>query len=160
MKYKTDILIIGSGISGLSLAIKLAEIIPDQNILITTKENVDDCNTSYAQGGIACVWDKKDSFKKHVQDTLVAGDELCNKDVVQKIISQAPERINELIDLGVEFNRNGSGEYDLGQEGGHSERRILHVNDFTGKNIERVLIKRVKDFDNIEIKEELCAVNL
>jgi len=160
LNYKTDILIIGSGISGLSLAIKLAEKIPDQNILIITKEKIDDCNTSHAQGGIACVWDKNDSFEKHIHDTLVAGDDLCNEEVVRRIISQAPERINELIDLGVDFNKNGSGEYDLGQEGGHSERRILHVNDLTGKNIENALIKRVKEFDNIEIREQYCAVNL
>ncbi|MFX1275779.1 MAG: L-aspartate oxidase [Promethearchaeota archaeon] len=160
MNYSTDVLIIGSGISGLSLAIKLAELDPNLNILIITKEKIDDCNTSNAQGGIACVWNKNDSFEKHIQDTLIAGDELCDENVVRKIISQAPDRINELIDLGVEFNRDPDGNYDLSKEGGHSERRILHVNDLTGKNIEENLIKRVNEFNNVDIKEKFCAVNL
>ncbi len=160
MNHTTDVLIIGSGISGLSLAIKLAKLIPEQNITIITKEKVDDCNTFNAQGGIACVWDKGDSFKKHVQDTLIAGDDLCDENIVKRIISQAPERIRELIDMGVTFSKDNDGNLDLGQEGGHSERRILHVNDLTGKNIEESLIKRVKECDNIEIKEKFCAVNL
>ena len=160
LKIKTDFLIIGGGISGLTLAIKLAQLIPDQNILIITKEKLQDCNTFHAQGGIACVWDKEDSFEKHVQDTLIAGDELCNEIVVRQVITQAPERIKELIDWGVEFNRNEEGEYDLGKEGGHSERRVLHSNDKTGESIENMLIEKVKEFDNVEIKEKWCAINL
>lgn len=160
MKLKTDILIIGGGISGLSLAIKLAELAKDQKILIITKETLIDCNTYNAQGGIACVWDKTDSFKKHIQDTVIAGDGLCNENIVKEIITQAPERINELIDLGVSFNRNENGQYDLGREGGHSQRRVLHVNDLTGEAIQNVLIKNVKKLSNIEIKENWCAVNL
>lgn len=160
MKLKTDILIIGGGISGLTLAIKLAELTKDQKILIITKETLIDCNTYNAQGGIACVWDKTDFFKKHIQDTVIAGDGLCDENVVKEIITQAPERINELIDLGVSFNRNENGQYDLGREGGHSQRRVLHVNDLTGEAIQNVLIKNVKAHSNIEIKENWCAVNL
>ena len=160
MKIKTDFLIIGGGVAGLTLAIKIAQLIQDQNILIITKEQIKDCNTYHAQGGIACVWDKKDSFEKHIQDTLIAGDELCNETVVRQVITQAPERIKELIDWGVEFNRNEEGEYDLGKEGGHSERRVLHSNDKTGESIENTLIKKVKEFDNVEIKEKWCAINL
>lgn len=161
MKIKTDILIIGSGISGLSLAIKLTDLNKDLDILLITKENLKDCNTYHAQGGIASVWDKKnDSFEKHIQDTLSAGDQLCDESVVRKIINQAPERINELIEWGVDFTRNENGDYDLGKEGGHSERRVLHVNDQTGQSIELALIGYIKQFDNINIREKWCAVNL
>ncbi|MGB5910423.1 MAG: L-aspartate oxidase [Promethearchaeia archaeon] len=160
MKIKTDILIVGGGISGLSLAIKLATLIPDQEILLITKENLKESNTYYAQGGIACVWNGNDNFENHVQDTLIAGDGLCNEVVVRKIVMQAPERIKELIDLGVEFNRGENGEYDLGKEGGHSERRILHVNDLTGQNVEKKLIEEINKHHNIQIKEYWCAINL
>ncbi|TFG02312.1 MAG: L-aspartate oxidase [Promethearchaeota archaeon] len=160
MKLKTDILIIGGGISGLSLAIKLSNLAKDSNILLITKEKLEDCNTYHAQGGIACVWNENDNIEKHVQDTLVAGDGLCDENVVRQIISKAPERIKELINSGVEFTRKENGEYDLGQEGGHSERRILHVNDLTGQSIESKLIEKVKTCNNVEIKEKWCAVNL
>jgi len=161
LKIKTDILIIGSGISGLGLAIKLAGLNKDLDILLITKENLKDCNTYNAQGGIASVWDKKnDSFEKHIQDTLSAGDQLCNESVVREIINQAPERISELIEWGVDFNRNEKGDYDLGKEGGHSQRRILHVNDQTGKSIELTLIEYIKQFENIRVREKWCAVNL
>ena len=160
MKLKTDILIIGGGISGLTLAIKLAELTNDQKILIITKETLIDCNTYNAQGGIACVWDKTDSFEKHFQDTVIAGDGLCDENIVKEIITQAPERINELIDLGVSFNRNENGQYDFGREGGHSQRRVFHVDDLTGEAIQNVLIKNITKLSNIEIKENWCAVNL
>lgn len=160
MNYKTDFLIIGGGISGLSLAIKLAHLAPNERILIITKEELRECNTYYAQGGMACVWDEKDSFEKHIQDTLRAGDGLCNEEIVRSILTQVPERMEELIDWGVEFNRNVDGSYDLGREGGHSERRILHVNDLTGQYIEETLIKKIKGYSNIEVKEKFCAINL
>ena len=160
MKLKTDFLIIGSGISGLFLAINISNLIPDRKILLITKERLHDSSTFHAQGGIACAWNSSDNFKKHIRDTLVAGDGLCNENIVSKIITQAPERLQDLIDLGVEFTRNGNGEYDLGQEGGHSERRILHVNDQTGQSVEKVLINHVKALKNIEIKKFWCAVNL
>ncbi|GAH24154.1 unnamed protein product, partial [marine sediment metagenome] len=108
------------GISGLTLAIKLARLAPDNKILLITKENVEEGSTFYAQGGIACVWSDNDSFEKHIQDTLKAGDGLCDEEIVKKILTQAPERIKELIDIGVNFTRKENGEYDLGKEGGHS----------------------------------------
>ncbi|MFX1573616.1 MAG: L-aspartate oxidase [Promethearchaeota archaeon] len=160
MKSKTDFLIIGSGISGLSLALYLSKLVPDERILLITKESLHQSSTYNAQGGIACVWNNNDNFEKHIQDTLIAGDGLCDEKVVRHIITQAPERIKDLIDFGVEFNRNEDGEFNLGQEGGHSERRILHVNDQTGQTIEQTLIKNVKKITNLEIKEKWCAVNL
>ncbi len=160
MKIKTDILIIGGGISGLSLAIKLTNLAPETQILLITKESLTECNTYYAQGGIACVWNENDSFEKHIQDTLIAGDGLCDEQIVRSIIGKAPERIQELIDMGVSFTRDKDGHYDLGKEGGHSERRILHVNDLTGQNIEQKLIEAVRRLENVEIKEFWCAINL
>ncbi len=160
MKLKTDILIIGGGISGLSLAIKLHELAEDSKIIIITKENLEDCSTYYAQGGVACVWDDNDDIENHVRDTLTAGDGLCDETVVRKIITQAPERINELIKWGVNFTKDENGNYRLGKEGGHSERRVLHVKDFTGQSIESKLIEIVKKISNIEIHEKWCAINL
>ncbi|MFW9874396.1 MAG: L-aspartate oxidase [Candidatus Thorarchaeota archaeon] len=160
MKLKTDFLIIGSGISGLSLAMYLSNLAPDERILLITKEKLHESSTYHAQGGIACVWNNNDNFEKHIHDTLIAGDGLCDENVVRKIITQAPERVNDLIELGVEFTRNTYGEYDLGKEGGHTVRRVLHVNDQTGQSIEQSLIKKVKKLSNVEIKENWCAVNL
>ncbi|MFX0071575.1 MAG: L-aspartate oxidase [Candidatus Hermodarchaeota archaeon] len=160
MKYKTDFLIIGSGISGLSFALYLSKLVPKANLFLATKQNLLDSSTYYAQGGIACVWNDGDNFEKHIQDTLIAGDGLCKENVVRHIIQQAPDRINDLIDLGVNFNQNNDGEYELGKEGGHSVRRIFHVNDQTGKSVEEILIDHVKKLDNIQIKENWCAVNL
>ncbi len=160
MKLKTDFLIIGSGISGLSLANYLSKLLPEESILLITKEHLHESSTFHAQGGIACVWNNNDSFEKHVQDTLIAGDGLCDEIIVKKIINQAPDRIRDLIELGINFTRNNSGEYDLGQEGGHSERRILHVNDQTGQNVEQTLINTAKKLKNLEIKEKWCGVNL
>ena len=160
MNTKTDFLIIGGGISGLSLAKKLARLSPDDKILLIAKENLEEGSTYYAQGGIASVWSDSDDFEKHIQDTLIAGDGLCNEKVVKKVVTQAPERINELIEMGVQFTRNDAGNYDLGKEGGHSERRILHINDQTGQFIEKNLIDTVKKIKNIKIREHWCAINL
>ena len=160
MKLNTDVLIIGGGVSGLSLAIKLHELAEDSKIIIITKENLEDCSTYYAQGGVACVWDDNDDIENHVRDTLIAGDGLCDETVVRKIITQAPERINELIKWGVDFTKDENGNYRLGKEGGHSKRRVLHVKDFTGQSIESKLIEIVKKISNIEIHEKWCAVNL
>jgi len=160
LKLKTDILIIGGGISGLSLAIKLHELAEDSKIIIITKENLEDCSTYYAQGGVACVWDDNDNIENHVRDTLIAGDGLCDETIVRQIITQAPERITELIKWGVNFTKDENGNYRLGKEGGHSERRVLHVKDFTGQSIESKLIEIVKKISNIEIHEKWCAVNL
>ena len=160
MKLNTDVLIIGGGVSGLSLAIKLHELAEDSKIIIITKENLEDCSTYYAQGGVACVWDDNDNIENHIRDTLIAGDGLCDETVVRKIITQAPERINELIEWGVDFTKDENGDYKLGKEGGHSERRVLHVKDFTGQSIESTLIEKVKRISNVEIHEKWCAVNL
>ena len=160
MKLKTDVLIIGGGISGTTLAIKLAMLNENIGIKLITKEKLEDCNTYHAQGGIACVWDEKDDFNKHINDTLTAGDGLCDEEIVKAIITQAPQRIKELIQWGVEFTENKSGEYDLGKEGGHSERRVLHANDLTGREIEKKLLLKLKEFSNIEILEHWCAINL
>lgn len=134
--------------------------VPEEDILLITKEKLSECNTLYAQGGIACVRGKNDSFEKHIQDTLIAGDGLCDEEVVRLIVSKAPERIDQLIEMGVEFSRNNEGEYDLGKEGGHSERRVLHINDLTGQNIELKLIEKVNKIPNLQIKEDWCAINL
>ena len=160
MKLTTDFLVIGSGISGLSLVYYLSKILPTRKVLLLTKETLQESSTYHAQGGIACVWNNNDDFEKHIQDTIIAGDGLCEESVVREIITQAPERIQDLIDLGVEFTQNEKGEYDLGKEGGHSVRRILHVNDQTGQSIETALIKTVKNLNNVEIKEKWCAVDL
>ena len=161
MNKSTDFLIIGGGISGLSLAIKLSNLIKDSTILLITKEKLEECNTFHAQGGIACVWDtENDDFKKHIQDTLIAGDGLCNEDIVRQVVTEAPDRIKELIEWDVEFSRDEEGKYELGREGGHSERRVLHVDDLTGKHVELKLIEKVKKISNIEIREKWCAINL
>jgi len=160
MNLKTDFLVVGGGVSGLSVAIKLSHARPDTRIVLITKDDLKEANTYYAQGGMACVWDEEDSFEKHIQDTLKAGDGLCDEEVVREILTQVPERIEELIDWGIEFNRNKDGEYDLGREGGHSERRVLHVNDLTGKYVEETLIKKIKQCENVEIKKNWVAINV
>ncbi len=159
MAQKTDFLIIGSGIAGLSLALKLAEL---GEVLIVTKKKASEGATALAQGGIACVMSKDDSFELHVEDTLRAGDGLCRRETVELVVRQAPERIRELIELGVEFSRdpNDPTRLDLGLEGGHSRRRILHVEDHTGREIERVLLARVQEKANLRVLEGHLAVDL
>ncbi|HAX61748.1 MAG TPA: L-aspartate oxidase [Elusimicrobia bacterium] len=149
--YKSDFLIIGSGIAGLSLALRLEKF---GSVFIITKRGVSDANTTEAQGGIACVCQKNDSFEKHIKDTLIAGAGLCKKNVVELVVKQAPARIEELKNWGVRFD------VDIGLEGGHSERRVLHSGDHTGKVIEEALSARVKNKKNIKIFEDFMAVNL
>src|SRR5690606_6334934 len=132
------VIVVGSGIAGLSFALKVAR--QGRSVAILTKKNKADSNTNWAQGGIAVVTDRRDDFGKHVADTLVAGDGLCNRKVVEQIVREGPARVQELVDLGLTFSRNKRGAYDLGREGGHSERRILHVKDMTGKAIEEALL--------------------
>jgi L-aspartate oxidase len=130
---KTDVLIIGSGIGGLSTAIKLAEKRTELSITVLTKTEEGESNTRYAQGGVAAVWDKEvDSFEKHKDDTLDAGDGLCNEDIVDIVVEEGPERVQEIIDWGVRFDKDKFEKYELGREGGHSENRILHYKDLTG----------------------------
>jgi L-aspartate oxidase len=149
---ETDILIIGSGIAGLTFAVKTAQRFPEKAITILTKANTDETNTKYAQGGIAVVNDfAKDSFDKHIQDTLVAGDGLCNPAIVDIVVKEGPLRVNEIIEWGAKFDKNSEGEYMRGKEGGHSENRILHHKDVTGFEIERALVEETKQYPNIQI---------
>src|SRR6218665_1090560 len=154
---KVDFLVIGSGIAGLSFALKAAS---KGKVLILTKVNADETNTKYAQGGIAAVFDAEtDSFDKHISDTLIAGDGLCDRKIVEIVVTEGPDRIQELIDYGTNFDKHGS-EYDLTREGGHSEKRILHYKDITGKEIERALLEQVSKNPNIEILTHYYAVEI
>jgi L-aspartate oxidase len=164
MKVKTDFLIIGSGVAGLTFALKVAD---HGSVTIVTKKGVMDTNTAQAQGGIASVFGKPDSFDLHIRDTLVAGDGLCNREVVEMVVRNGPERIHELIDMGVRFNlaerQREKGEdlnLDLGREGGHSEKRIIHAEDMTGRELERVLVEHVKKHPNIKVYENHIAIDL
>src|SRR3954471_20965661 len=161
--HEFDFLILGSGIAGLSFALKVA---PRGRVAIITKNDRAESNTNYAQGGIAAVTSKEDSFLMHVRDTLEAGAGLCKEEVVRTIVEEGPARIAELIELGMKFSErelprsHGAKELDLGKEGGHSKRRILHAKDVTGREIERALLAAVAERPNIEIFENHFAVDL
>lgn len=157
MQIKTDFLIIGSGIAGLSFALKAAK---HGNVILITKGNEDESNTKYAQGGIAAVWDSEDSIEKHVKDTLVAGAGLCDEGIVRMVITESKIRVQELIDLGTSFDKKVNGDYDLAKEGGHSENRILHYKDATGAEIERALLKKVRSEKNITIYDHYFAIDI
>lgn len=158
---QTDFLVIGSGIAGLTFAVKTAKRFPDKTITILTKVNTDETNTKYAQGGIAVVYDdKNDSFQKHIQDTLISGDGLCNEEVVTMVIEEGPHRVQEIIDWGAKFDRHESGDYKRGKEGGHSENRILHHKDITGYEIERALIEEAEKYPNIVINNYWYVVDI
>ena len=149
---QTDFLVIGSGIAGLTYALKVAEACPDKTVTILTKTQSDETNTKYAQGGIAGVMDfDKDSFDKHIEDTMIAGDGLCDKEVVEIVVREGVERIKELINWGTNFDKDRDGDYALGREGGHSEFRILHHKDVTGKEMERALLEAIKSKPNIQL---------
>lgn len=153
-----DVLVIGSGIAGLSFALKVAQL--GHSVAILTKKNKADSNTNWAQGGIAVVTAETDDFAKHVEDTIVAGDGLCDRAVVKQIIRDGPARIRELVELGLKFSRDHDGEYDLGREGGHSERRILHVKDMTGKAIENALLKSIAREPRVALFEHVFAIDV
>lgn len=158
---KTDFLVIGSGIAGLSYALKVAQHHPDKKILVITKTRADETNTKYAQGGIAGVTDlENDSFDKHIQDTLIAGDGLCNPRTVEIVVKEGPERIQEIIDWGTRFDKDSGGDFKLGKEGGHSEFRILHHKDVTGREIERALLETVGKQSNITIIKHWFVLDL
>src|SRR3978361_870795 len=158
MTKTVDFLVVGSGIAGLSFALKAAK---HGKVLIVTKSNEDESNTKYAQGGVAVVVDKKeDSFDKHINDTLIAGDGLCDKEVVEIVVKEGPDRINEIIDYGTSFDKTNDGLYDLAKEGGHSEFRVLHYKDITGYEIESTLLQQINKEPNIEILTHYFAVDL
>ncbi len=143
-KFKTDILVLGSGVAGLSIAIKTATALPEKTILVATKAHESESNTKYAQGGIAAVWDKLDTFEDHIKDTMVAGDYLSDPEVVKMVVEEAPDCMRQLISWGTDFDQNLEGEIDLGKEGGHSTNRILHYKDVTGYEIEKTLLEQVR----------------
>jgi L-aspartate oxidase len=156
---QTDILVIGSGVAGLAFALKIA---PFASVALVTKKGVMDSNTTQAQGGIASVFGRLDSFALHIQDTLEAGDGLCHRDVVEQVVENGPERIRELIDMGVKFNlsRQDADDLDLGQEGGHSRKRIVHAQDMTGLELERVLVDHLHREPRIRLFENHVAIDL
>lgn len=157
MELSADFVIIGTGVAGLSFALKAAKY---GKVLILTKAEALESNTRYAQGGVAGVFSDSDSFEAHIQDTLIAGDGLCVPEIVQMVVEEGPARIRELMAYGAEFDRTPEGGLELGCEGGHSHNRILHNRDATGKEIARSLLTAVKDHPNIEIYERWMGVEL
>jgi len=158
---QTDFLVIGSGIAGLTFALKTAQKLPESKITIITKADEGESNTKYAQGGIAVALDNiLDSFQKHIDDTLICGDGLCNPAIVELVVKEGPERMKEFIEWGANFDRNASGKYDLGREGGHSVNRILHHKDVTGLEMERTLLQQIHAAQNITVLQHHFAIDL
>ena len=157
MRKKVDFLVIGSGIAGLSFALKVADY---GKVCIITKSKAEEGSTKYAQGGIAAVMYTPDTYEKHIKDTMIAGDELSDKNIVRITITESTERVKELIEWGANFDKNASGMYDLAKEGGHSEFRVLHHKDNTGNEIERALLNSIANHPNIEILENRFTVDI
>ncbi len=161
-RIHADFLVLGSGIAGLTFAIKTARAHPQRKVLVLTKTVEGESNTRYAQGGVAAVWDhEKDTFEKHVEDTLDAGDGLCRRDIVEIVVHEGPERVREIIEWGARFDKEkNSAGYDLAREGGHSEHRILHYKDLTGWEMQRTLMEEAKRYPNLEVLEHYFALDL
>ncbi|MBT5376684.1 MAG: L-aspartate oxidase [Nitrospinaceae bacterium] len=157
MTIAKDFIVIGSGVAGLTFALKVCKF---GSVGIITKDALEESATKYAQGGIASVMAEDDSFDLHVKDTMETGRGLCHEDFVRIACGEGPARIRELIELGAKFDRVRGAGFDLGKEGGHSKRRILHANDLTGWEIERTLIEAVQAQENIEIFEHHMAIDL
>lgn len=157
MQKKVDFLVVGSGIAGLSFALKVAE---KGKVCVVTKDKADETATKYAQGGIAAVMYSPDNYEKHISDTMIAGDDLCNEDIVRATIEESTERVKELIEWGTQFDKTVSGKFSLGKEGGHSEHRVLHHKDSTGAEIIRALLIKVREHPNIEVLENHFTIDL
>ncbi|MDX9745051.1 MAG: L-aspartate oxidase [Syntrophales bacterium] len=160
MDFTSDFLVLGSGIAGLSFAIKASAL---GSVTMVTKKEKSESSTNYAQGGIAVVLDKEDSFEDHIRDTLICGGGLCREDTVRFVVSEGPDRIRELVQWGVNFTKSANGSssgYDLGREGGHSKRRVIHAQDLTGREIERALHEKASKRPNIRIFENHIAIDL
>jgi len=154
---KADFLVIGSGMAGLIFALEASNY---GDVVIVTKKESAEANTNYAQGGIAAPFAKDDSFDLHAQDTIRAGDGLCNEEAVKIMVKEGPRLLKKLSELGMKFIKNGSGTFDLGREGGHSRRRIVHAKDRTGKEVENTLIRKVKEKSTIKVFENHFALDL
>ncbi|MCK4676839.1 MAG: L-aspartate oxidase [Bacteroidales bacterium] len=157
MRKKFDFLVIGSGIAGLTYALKVASF---GSVCIITKTKADETATRYAQGGVAAVMYTPDSYEKHIQDTIVAGDALSDEEIVRITITESTDRIKELIEWGAQFDKKESGQYDLAKEGGHSEQRVLHHKDHTGEEIELTLLNQVRKNPTIEILEDHFVIDI
>ena len=152
-----DFVVVGTGVSGLSFALEASK---HGSVAVITKRASENSNTAWAQGGICCVADDEDSFESHIADTIDAGAGLCDHDVVKTIVESAPSAIEKMVNIGVQFDKNSSGKYELGKEGGHSQRRVLHSKDTTGKEISEKLICSAKESENIEIFEHHFAIDV
>lgn len=157
MQKIVDFLVIGSGIAGLSYALKVSRY---GTVCLVTKNSIDDTATNYAQGGIASVMYHPDSYEKHINDTLIAGCHLNSEHVVRTVVSEGPERIAELVNWGTHFDRNMDGKFDLAKEGGHTEHRVLHSKDHTGREIQHALINQVKANHQIEVLDNHFAIDI
>ncbi len=157
---RTDILVLGSGVAGLTVAIKAAKALPGKQVIVATKADESESNTKYAQGGIAAVWDQLDSFEDHIEDTMIAGDRLSDPEVVRMVVEKAPDCMRQLMSWGADFDKNTQGEIDLGKEGGHSAHRILHYKDITGFEIEKTLLEQVESLPNISVLPYHFAIDL
>ena len=158
--FKIDTLILGSGVAGLTIAIKTAKALPNKKIFVITKSEPVESNTKYAQGGIATVWNKLDSFKDHINDTMIAGDFINNPEIVKTVIEEGPKCMQQLISWGADFDHTKSGDLDLGKEGGHSANRILHHKDITGFEVEKTLLEQVDLLPNITLLPYHFAIDL